>query len=109
MADDAQRSVEAQLEEQQRLNVWLRAELDRQRKMNDELRKAVAEVARTFQSTLVETYRAGEDGDIDRIRQLARANQTHWQGYLQQIIAASERLRPAARDAERKPGHEPGE
>ncbi len=96
--DEKQSSLEEQLAEQRRLNAWLQSELDRQRKMNDELRKAVADLARTFQATLVETYRAGEDGNVEKIRELARANRAHWQDYLQQIIAASERRRPARQD-----------
>ncbi len=91
-------TLEQRLDEQRRLNAWLQSELDRQRKMNDELRKAVADLARTFQATLVETYRAGEDGNVEKIRELARANRAHWQDYLLKIIAAGERRRPAQQD-----------
>ncbi len=82
-------SLAEQLAEQQRLNAWLRNELQRQRQMNTEIRSAVADLARTFQATLVAIVEAGEAGDVARMRQLARENQRHWQGYLQQIVASS--------------------
>jgi hypothetical protein len=83
--------LQAQLEEQQRLNEWLRRELDKQREVNAELRRAVADLARTFQESLAAAYEAGESGDIERVRTITRANQQHWQQYLQQIIAAARR------------------
>lgn len=82
------------LEEQRRLNAWLRGELERQRNITSELRKAVAELARTFQESLADAYEAGESGDIARVRAITRANQANWQGYLQQIIEASKRPDP---------------
>jgi hypothetical protein len=83
-----------QLAEQARLLAWLQDQLDRQRQMNAELRKAVADLARTFQESLAAAYAAGESGDIDAVRRITRANQANWQGYLQQIVAASSRPPP---------------
>ncbi len=83
--------LQAQLEEQQRLNEWLKSELDKQREVNAELRRAVADLARTFQESLAAAYEAGESGDIERVRTITRANQQNWQQYLQQIIAATRR------------------
>lgn len=96
MADDT--SLQEQLAEERRLNAWLRGELERQRQINGELRKAVADLARTFQETLAEAYTAGETGDIAQVRALTRANQANWQHYLQQIIAASQRPAPSQLD-----------
>ncbi|HEY0737333.1 MAG TPA: hypothetical protein VGD69_20610 [Herpetosiphonaceae bacterium] len=87
MAEES--SLEEQLDEQRRLVEWLQKELERQRKQNTELRKAVAELARTFQASLAEAYYAGEQGDIQRVREVTRTNQANWQHYLEQIIAAS--------------------
>jgi uncharacterized coiled-coil protein SlyX len=84
----------SQLAEQARLLAWLQDQLDRQRQMNAELRKAVADLARTFQESLAAAYEAGESGDIDAVRRITRANQANWQGYLQQIVAASSRPAP---------------
>lgn len=89
MAD--QHTLETQLDEAQRLIAWLRAELERQRALNGELRKAVADVARTFQESLAAAYEAGESGEIARVREVTRANQRNWQEYLQQIIRAAQR------------------
>lgn len=85
--------LEEQLAEQERLIQWLQEQLERQRAMNSELRRAVADLARTFQESLAAAYEAGESGDIEAIRQITRANQQHWQAYLQQIVAAA-RARP---------------
>lgn len=82
------------LEEQRRLNAWLRGELERQRQITSELRKAVADLARTFQESLAEAYEAGESGDLAQVRAITRANQANWQNYLQQIIVASKRPDP---------------
>ncbi|GAB4423179.1 MAG: hypothetical protein OHK0015_00450 [Chloroflexi bacterium OHK40] len=82
-------SPEEQIAEQQRLIAWLEAQLERQRAINAELRKAVAELARTFQESLAAAYEAGEAGDIEAVRRITRANQRHWQAYLQQIVAAA--------------------
>ena len=85
-----QHTIEQQLEEERRLNAWLRVELERHRNINGELRRAVADLARTFQESLAEAYTAGESGDIAHVRAITRANQANWQQYLQQIIAASQ-------------------
>ena len=87
-------NLEEQLVEQERLIQWLQEQLDRQRAMNGELRRAVADLARTFQESLAAAYEAGESGDIEAVRRITRANQQHWQAYLQQIVAAA-RTRPA--------------
>ncbi len=87
-----------QLEEQKRLNAWLHTELERQRQINSELRRAVADLARTFQESLAAAYDAGESGDVDRIRSITRANRTNWQNYLQQIIEAAARRPPRSDD-----------
>jgi hypothetical protein len=92
------RSIEEQLDEQLRLNAYLRGELERQRQANGELRRAVADLARTFQESLAAAYEAGESGDIDAVRRLTRANQAHWQAYLRQIVEAARR--PPPQDAE---------
>ncbi|NJL06126.1 MAG: DUF2203 domain-containing protein [Chloroflexaceae bacterium] len=91
--DDPTLDLAEQLAEQQRLNAWLRNELQRQRQANTEIRKAVAELARTFQAALAATVAAGEAGDLPQMRQLARENQRHWQAYLHQIATSN---RPAA-------------
>lgn len=87
-------NVEEQLAEQARLVQWLQEQLERQRAMNGELRRAVAELARTFQESLAAAYEAGESGDLEAIRRITRANQHYWQTYLQQIVAAA-RAHPA--------------
>lgn len=83
--------LRAQLDEQTRLNEWLQRELNKQRDINAELRRAVADLARTFQESLAAAYDAGESGDIERVRTITRANQKNWQQYLQQIIAAAQK------------------
>jgi uncharacterized coiled-coil protein SlyX len=93
MNPEAQHSLEEQIAEQARLINWLQEQLERQRAMNGELRRAVAELARTFQESLAAAYEAGESGDIEAVRRITRANQQHWQAYLQQIVAAA-RTRP---------------
>jgi hypothetical protein len=84
-----------QLDEQIRLNEWLQEQLDRQRAVNAELRKAVAEMARAFQESLAAAIEAGDAGDSAAIRRLTRANQQHWQAYLQQIVNAARPRRSA--------------
>jgi hypothetical protein len=83
--------MENQLAEAQRENAWLRAELERQRALNIEMRRAVADLARTFQETLAVAYEAGESGDIAQVRALTRQNRANWQEYLQKIINAAQR------------------
>lgn len=89
-----QQSIADQLAEQQRLNAWLQEELQRQRELNGELRRAVADLARTFQESLAAAYYAGESGDIEEVRKITRANQANWQQYLQQIVNAAARRPP---------------
>jgi hypothetical protein len=83
--------MEELLAEQEREIVWLKTQLERQRAINGELRRAVADLARTFQESLAAAYEAGEEGDIEQVRRITRANRTNWQTYLQQIIEASTR------------------
>jgi hypothetical protein len=84
-------TLAVQLEEARRLIAWLQGEVEHQRAINGELRKAVADVARTFQESLAAAYEAGESGEIERVRTVTRANQRNWQAYLQQIIRAAQR------------------
>ncbi len=90
-----QQDLAEQLAEQQRENAWLRQQLERQREINGELRRAVADLARTFQASLAEAYDAGEAGDIEQVRKITRANKANWQQYLQQIIAAAKQQPPS--------------
>jgi hypothetical protein len=91
-------TLEEQLAERDRLIAWLEEQLERQRAMNGELRKAVADLARTFQESLAAAYEAGESGDIEAVRRITRANQRNWQGYLQQIVAAAAKPPPDSPD-----------
>ena len=68
---------------------WLRAELERQRDLNSEMRRAVADLARTFQESLARAYDAAMSGDLERVRKITIENRTAWQQYLQQIIEAT--------------------
>lgn len=68
---------------------WLRAELERQRNLNSEMRRAVADLARTFQESLARAYDAAMSGDLERVRKITIENRTAWQQYLQQIIEAA--------------------
>lgn len=77
------------LDEAMRLADYYKAELERQRAMNTELRSAVAELARTFQETLAASVDAADSGDLAAVRKLAYTNKTHWQAYLQQIVQAA--------------------
>ncbi len=95
-----QESLAAQLAEARRLIAYLEGEVERQRAINGELRKAVADVARTFQESLAVAYEAGESGEIERVRAVTRANQRNWQAYLQQIIRAAQR--PPSLDADER-------
>lgn len=78
------------LEETQRLNDWLTRELERQRAVNGELRRAVADLARSFQETLARANDAAESGDIERVRRITFENRQAWQTYLQQIVQAAQ-------------------
>ncbi len=81
---------ETALAEALRLNTWLKQELERQRAVNGELRRAVAELARTFQETLARANDAAETGDIERVRRITYENRQAWQDYLHQIIQAAQ-------------------
>jgi hypothetical protein len=83
--------MEELLAEREREIAWLKTQLERQREINGELRRAVADLARTFQESLAAAYDAGEEGDIHKVRQITRANRANWQAYLQQIIEAGKR------------------
>ena len=74
-----------------RLVRYLQTELERQRDVNGEMRRAVAELARAFQETLARANDAAEGGDIERVRQITYENRQAWQAYLQQIVQASAR------------------
>lgn len=89
-----QQSLQEQIAEQERRIAWLQGELQRQRQANAELRRAVADLARTFQASLAAAYDAGESGDIAQVRTITRTNQVNWQHYLQQIIAAAKQPTP---------------
>lgn len=81
--------LQDQLDEAQATVRWLQNELERQRAMNGELRRAVAEMARTFQETLARANDAAETGDIERVRQITYENRQAWQAYLQHIVQAA--------------------
>ena len=76
-------------EEARRMIAWLQQELERQREINGEMRRAVAELARAFQETLARAHDAAESGDIERVRRITIENRQAWQSYLQQIVQAS--------------------
>ncbi len=78
------------LEEAQRLIQYLQAELVRQRAMNAEMRRAVADLARSFQETLARANDAAETGDIERVKRITFENRQAWQAYLQQIVQAAQ-------------------
>jgi len=68
---------------------WLQKELEHQRELNGEMRRAVAELARAFQESLARAHDAAESGDMERVRRITIENRDAWQQYLQQIIEAS--------------------
>ena len=68
---------------------WLRKELEHQRELNGEMRRAVAELARAFQESLARAHDAAESGEMERVRRITIENRDAWQQYLQQIIEAS--------------------
>lgn len=78
-----------QPDEPQRMIAWLQRELEHQRQLNGEMRRAVAELARAFQETLARAYDAAETGDLERVRRITIENRSAWQQYLQQIVDAS--------------------
>ena len=69
---------------------WLRKELEHQRALNGEMRRAVADLARAFQESLARAHDAAESGDLDRVRRITIENRDAWQQYLQQIIEAAQ-------------------
>jgi hypothetical protein len=84
MSDD-----DLSLDEARRLVAWLRNELEHQRELNGEMRRAVADLARSFQETLARAHDAAETGDMERVRKITLENRNAWQAYLQQIVEAS--------------------
>ena len=76
-------------EEARRMVAWLQKELEHQRGLNSEMRRAVAELARAFQESLARAHDAAESGDMERVRRITIENRDAWQQYLQQIIDAS--------------------
>jgi flagellin-specific chaperone FliS len=78
------------IEEAQRLIRYLQTELERQRAMNAEMRRAVADLARSFQETLARANDAAETGDIERVKRITFENRQAWQAYLQQIVQAAQ-------------------
>jgi hypothetical protein len=83
--------TEAELspDEARRMVAWLQKELEHQRVLNGEMRRAVAELARAFQESLARAHDAAESGDMERVRRITIENRDAWQSYLQQIIEAS--------------------
>lgn len=81
-------------EEARRMVAYLQAELERQRALNTEMRKAVAELARTFQETLAQAHDAAEQGDLANVRRITFENRKAWQSYLQQIVRAAQQPPP---------------
>jgi hypothetical protein len=69
--------------------LWLQGELERQRAVNGEMRRAVAELARAFQETLARAYEAADSGDLERVRRITIENRAAWQDYLRKIIEAA--------------------
>jgi hypothetical protein len=80
---------ELSLDEARRMVAWLRKELEHQRELNGEMRRAVAELARAFQESLARAHDAAESGDLERVRRLTLENHNVWQAYLQQIVEAA--------------------
>jgi hypothetical protein len=84
---------ELSLHEARRMVGWLKQELERQRDMNNEMRRAVADLARAFQESLARAHDAAESGDIERVRRITIENRQAWQQYLQQIVQAAQTRR----------------
>jgi hypothetical protein len=78
------------LDEAKRLIAWLRQDIERQRNVNSELRRAVADMARTFQETLARANDAATSGDIELVKRITFENRQAWQAYLQQIVSAAQ-------------------
>lgn len=81
---------ELSAEEARRLVGWLQSELERQRALNTEMRRAVADMARAFQETLARAHEAASSGDLERVRRITLENREAWQDYLQKIITAAQ-------------------
>lgn len=81
---------ELSAEEAQRMVAWLQGELERQRELNNEMRRAVADLARAFQETLARAYDAAGQGDLELVRRVTLENRNAWQSYLQQIVQAAQ-------------------
>jgi hypothetical protein len=77
-------------EQARRMIAWLQKELDHQRALNGEMRRAVADLARAFQESLARAHDAAESGDLERVRRITIENRDAWQQYLQQIIEAAQ-------------------
>ena len=89
MAEEAELTPD----ESERMIAWLRQELEHQRELNGEMRRAVADLARAFQETLARAHDAAESGDLERVRRITIENRQAWQQYLQQIIQAAQTKR----------------
>jgi hypothetical protein len=81
---------ELSLEEARRMVRWLQGELERQRAVNAEMRRAVADVARAFQESLARSHEAANSGDMQRVQRITLENRNAWQEYLRQIIEAAQ-------------------
>lgn len=79
------------LDEARRMIGYLEAELERQRAMNAEMRRAVAELARAFQESLARSHEAAQAGDLEQVRRIVIENRNAWQEWLRQIVAAAGR------------------
>ncbi len=79
------------LDEARRLIAYLKSELERQRALNAEMRRAVADMARAFQESLARSHQAAIDGDLERVRRIVIENRRVWQDWLRQIIEAAGR------------------
>jgi hypothetical protein len=80
---------ELSLDEARRTIDWLKQELEHQRELNAEMRRAVADLARAFQESLARAHDAAEGDDLERVRRITLENRQAWQQYLQQIIQAA--------------------
>jgi hypothetical protein len=87
---------ELTLDEAHRMIAWLKQELEHQRELNGEMRRAVSDLARAFQESLARAHDAAESGDLARVRRITLENREAWQQYLQQIIQAAQK--PGAKD-----------
>ncbi len=86
---DHLQQLETKVAEARRLIAYLQAELERQRAMNAEMRRAVADLARAFQETLARANDAADTGDIERVKRITFENRQAWQDYLRKIVEAA--------------------